>query len=201
VFWQADLLARIVRLTHVHHVADSLVRYEPERWGGAQMGCETPDGFHLIIMCRDGNEHRLLLPGTHPPPTGTPLAAVAALDPWHPERLAATLAFWRFAQNPRVTRVASILPRPSNVRALQSAFMMWALDLKKIGTSDREIARALWGEAPATWSDSALRAQVRRFIQAARRQASGQYRLHLKPRRSLENRPGHPDGGGRFQPG
>jgi hypothetical protein len=60
--------------------------------------------------------------------------------------------------------------------------MIWALDLKHVGATDREIACAVWGEAPAGWSDSALRAQVRRFLKAARQHATGRYTIMLKPK-------------------
>jgi hypothetical protein len=36
--------------------------------------------------------------------------------------------------------------------------MIWALDLKHVGATDREIACAVWGDARKGWSDSALRA-------------------------------------------
>jgi hypothetical protein len=65
---------------------------------------------------------------------------------------------------------------------LQAAFMLWALDLKHVGATDREIACAVWGDAPKGWSDSALRAQVRRFLKAARQNAAERYAIILKPK-------------------
>ncbi len=183
VLWQPERLARLVRLSPTPYATDCLVRFEPDRWGGRQLGRIVPDGYQLVVAPALGIEHHLLLSCAEVPGAGTPLAPVPAFDAWHPERLAATLAFWRFAQYPRVTPGASTrLPRPAS-RALQAAFMLWALDLKHVGATDREIACAVWGDAPSGWSDSALRAQVRRFLKAARQHAADRYAVLLKPKR------------------
>jgi hypothetical protein len=183
ILWQPEKLARLVRLSPTPYSTECLVRFEPGRWGGRQLGRGVSDGYQLVVAPTLGVEHHLLLTCAEPPGTGMPLAPVPDFDAWHPERLAATLAFWRFAQYPRVTQGSSVgLPAPTG-RTLQAAFMIWALDLKHVGATDREIARAVWGDAPAVWSDSALRAQVRRFVKAAREHSARRYSVLLKPKR------------------
>ena len=60
VFWRADVLARHVRLAPAPEglATGSLIRYEPERWGGRQTGRFTPDGYHLIVAPARGIELR-----------------------------------------------------------------------------------------------------------------------------------------------
>jgi hypothetical protein len=183
IFWRADVLSRLVRLAPMRRSLDSLVRFTPERWGGRQRGRATPDGYHLIIAPDPGVTHHLLLPGRGPPAIGTPLVPMPAFDPWHAERVDATLAFWRFAQEPRVSRAPPIVrPKPTR-HTIEAAFMLWALDLKRAGATDREVAIALYRMAPTVWSDTPLRAQVRRLIASAQRVSTSTYRLLLKPRR------------------
>ena len=185
VFWRADALARHVRLTPApESVGDSLVRFEPARWGSRQSGRTTPDGYHLIVSPSGGIEHHLLFTDPDPPPIGTRLMPVPAFDAWHPERLEATLAFWRFAHQPRVSPAPRVKSLPPTVRTLESAFLVWTLDLARYGASDREIALALFGVPPRNWEDSGARSMVRRFIAKAEAYAAGKYRLLLKPRRS-----------------
>jgi hypothetical protein len=104
ILWQPERLARLVRLSPTPYGADCLVRFEPGRWGGRQLGQSVPDGYHMVVAPALGAEHHSLLTCAEPPRVGTPLTPLPAFDAWHPERLAATLAFWRFAQYPRVTR-------------------------------------------------------------------------------------------------
>ncbi|WP_186457175.1 DUF2285 domain-containing protein [Nitrospirillum amazonense] len=140
----------------------------------------TPDGYQLIVSPRPGLAHHLLLPGPAPPAVRAPLAAQPLFDAWHPQRLASTLAFWRYAQNPRVTRAPPMrAPRPTG-RTLESTFMLWALDLAAAGASGREVAAALWGAVPVDWSDSPMRAQVRRLLATGGRLANGGYRALLR---------------------
>jgi hypothetical protein len=183
IFWRVDALSHLVRLVPVPRSRGSLVRFTPDRWGGRQRARATPDGYHLILSPAPGVIHHLLFPGRGPPASGTPLAPVPDLDAWHAERAAATLAFWRFVQEPRVSRAPPIIPPKPTSRSLEAAFMLWALDLKRAGATDREVALALYHAAPTVWSDTPLRAQVRRLIASARRLSKSCYRLLLKPRR------------------
>ena len=184
VFWRTDALARHVRLAAAPEniAANSLVRFEPDRWGGRQAGRSTLDGYHLILAPAIGVEHHLFFTDANLPPVGTPLVPLPNFDAWHPERLEATLAFWRFAQSPRSSPAPRIKsPRPSG-KTLEFAFLAWVLDLKSQGATDRDLAKALFGVAPADWEDGGLRSQVRRFVAKART-FTGQYQLLLKPRR------------------
>ena len=185
VFWRADALARHVRLAPAPEglATGSLIRYEPERWGGRQAGRPTPDGYHLIVAPARGIEHHLIFGDSGPPPYGRALMPLPSFDAWHPERLAATLAFWRFAQNPRSSPAAPVkLPKPS-AKTLEAAFLIWALDLDRAGSSARDIARALFDEAPPDWEDSSARSRARRLLRKAEAMSAGKYRLLLKPRR------------------
>lgn len=185
MFWRADALARHVRLVPAPDsiATDSLVRFEPDRWGGRQAGRSTLDGYHLIVAPAVGVEHHLFFADAHPPSVGTPLVPQPSFDAWHPERLGAALAFWRFAQNPCTSPAPRIKPpRPSGT-TLEFAFLAWTLDLKRQGASDRELAWAVFGEMPADWEDGGFRSQIRRFVRKAQVYTAGQYRLLLKPRR------------------
>ena len=152
-----------------------------ERWGGRQAGRFTPDGYHLIVTPARGIEHHLIFGDSGPPPHGRALMPLPSFDAWHPERLTATLAFWRFAQNPRSSPAAPVkLPKPS-AKTLESAFLIWALDLDRAGSSARDIARALFDEAPPDWEDSSSRSRIRRLLRKAEAMSAGKYRLLLKP--------------------
>jgi len=185
VFWRADALARHVRLAAIPEsmAADSLIRFEPDRWGGGHAGRTTLDGYHLILAPAIGVEHHLFFADAHPPPVGTPLMPLPNFDAWHPERLEATRAFWRFAQDPRSSPAPRIKPPRPNGKALEFAFLAWMLDLKNQGATDRDLAQAMFGVAPTDWEDGGLRSQIRRLIRKARVFTAGQYRLLLKPRR------------------
>ena len=185
MFWRADALARHVRLAAAPDsiATESLVRFEPDRWGGRQAGRSTLDGYHLIMAPAVGVEHHLFFADAHPPPVGTPLMPLPSFDAWHPERLDATLAFWRFAQNPRSSPAPRIRPPRPNGQALEFAFLAWTLDMRRQGATERDLAGTLFGEAPSDWEDSGLRSQVRRFVAKARAFATGQYKKLLKPGR------------------
>ena len=185
MFWRADVLARHVRLAPASDsiAADSLIRFEPDRWGGRQAGCSTLDGYHLILAPAVGVEHHLFFVDPDPLPIGTPLMPQPSFDAWHPERLEATLAFWRFAQNPRSSPAPQVKPPRPTAKTLEHSFLAWLLDLKKEGASDRELAWVLFGEPLADWEDGGTRSQVRRFVAKAKAYAAGQYQLLLKPRR------------------
>ena len=162
---------------------DSLVRFEPDRWGGRQAGRSTLDGYHLIMAPAVAVEHHLFFADAHPPPVGTPLMPLPSFDAWHPERLDATLAFWRFAQNPRSSPAPRVKPPRPNGKTLEFAFLAWTLDLKRQSATDHELAEALFGEAPSDWEDSGLRSQVRRLVAKARAYGTIGYRQLLMPRR------------------
>ena len=185
MFWRADALARLVRLAPAPEglAADSLIRYEPERWGGRQAGWSTPDGYHLILAPAPGIEHHLIFSDTDPPRPGTALMSLPSFDAWHPERLAATLAFWRFAQHPRSSPAVRVkIPKPS-AKSLEAAFLVWTLDLESGGTSAREITRALFDEISPDWEDSSTRSRVRRLLRKAKAMSASGYRRLLKPAR------------------
>ena len=185
VYWRADALARHVRLAAAPDsiATESLVRFEPDRWGGRQAGRSTLDGYHLILAPAIGVEHHLFFADADPPSIGTPLMPQPSFDAWHPERLEATLAFWRFAQNPRSSPAPRVKPPRPSGKTLEFAFLAWALDLKRQGATDHELTRALFGEMPFDWEDSGLRSQVRRLVAKARAYATGGYRRLLMPRR------------------
>jgi hypothetical protein len=145
VFWLADALARHVRLAAAPDciATESLVRFEPDRWGGRQAGCSTPDGYHLIVAPAIGVEHHLFFVDADPPPVGTPLTPQPSFDAWHPERLEATQAFWRFAQNPRSSPALRVKPPRPSGKTLEFAFLAWVLDLKRQGATDRDLAKAI----------------------------------------------------------
>ena len=184
MFWRADALARHVRLVPAPDsiATDSLVRFEPDRWGGRQRGCATLDGYHLIVAPAIGVEHHLFFADAHPPPVGTSLMPQPSFDAWHPERLGATLAFWRFAQNPCTSPAPRIKPPRPTAKTLEFAFLAWVLELKRQGATDRDLAKALFGVAPGDWEDGGFRSQIRRFVAKARTFTAGQYQLLLKPR-------------------
>jgi hypothetical protein len=183
VFWRADALARHVRLTAAPDglSRDDLVHFEPKHWGGRQAGRSTPDGYHLIVAPACGVEHHLFFTDSDPPPIGTELIPLPAFDAWHPERLEATHAFWRFAQHPRVSPAPRVKATKPSPKTLETAFLIWALDLKKAGASTRHIAQALFSDAPKGWEDSTVRSVVRRFIARAESYSTGKYRSLLKP--------------------
>jgi len=66
---------------------------------------------------------------------------------------------------------------------LDAAFLIWALDLDRAGSSARDIARALFDEAPPDWEDSSSRSRIRRLLGKAEAMSVGKYHLLLKPRR------------------
>jgi hypothetical protein len=185
VFWRADALARFVRLAPVPEslAADSLIRYEPERWGRRQAGRSTLDGYQLILAPIPGIEHHLIFSDPDPPRPGTALMPLPSFDVWHPERLAATLAFWRFAQHPRSSPAAPVKSPKPTAKSLEAAFLVWTFDLERSGASSREIAWALFGEAPPGWEDSSGRSRVRRLLRKAKAMSSNGYRRLLKPPR------------------
>lgn len=184
VFWRADAFARWVRLAPAPRDAATLVKFEPRRWGGQQSGLTTTDGYHLIVRPPRGIEHHLFFADPDPPAVGTALVPSPPFDAWHPERLEAALAFWRFAHRPRrspAPRVPLLRPGP---KSLEIAFLIWTLDLNLEGASDREIAEVLFGRAPRNWEDSGFRSLVRRFIAKSRLYGAERWRSLLKPDRS-----------------
>jgi len=185
VFWRADSLARLVRLAPASEAlaAGSLIRYEPERWSSRQAGRPTPDGYHQILAPAPGIEHHLIFSDPNPPLPGTVLMPVPSFDAWHPERLAATFAFWRLAQNPRSSPAVPVRMRKPTGKSLEMAFLTWTLDLQRTGSSVREIARAVFDEAPPDWADSSSRSRVRRLLRKAKTMSAGGYRRLLKPPR------------------
>jgi hypothetical protein len=150
---------------------------------GQRAGRSTSDGYHLIVVPAPGVEHHLFFADADPPPVGTPLVPLPGFDAWHPERLDATQAFWRFAQNPRSSPATRMKPPRLTPKTLELTFLTCVLDLKNQGGSDRELAWALFGEITTDWEDGGFRSQVRRFVAKAKAYAAGQYRLLLKPRR------------------
>lgn len=185
MFWRADILARSVHLAPAPEGAavESLVRFEPERWDGRQAGFSTPDGYHMIVAPPRGIEHHLFFADPDPPAIGTKLISAVPFDAWHPDRLEATLSFWRFAHRPRMSPAPRVPVPRANRKTLEAAFLLWALDLYRAGASEREIAEALFGHAPPNWEDTGLRSSVRRFIAKSRRYSTDKWRSLLKPHR------------------
>jgi hypothetical protein len=184
--WRADTLVHCVQLRPAGSET-SLIRFRPDRWGGRQRSLVDVNLCQFIVSPRPGVVHYLTLPAPNPP-VGMPLSPIVAFDFWHPERAEATLAFWRFAQSPRVTRAPSVPAVRTRRRGTEAAFLAWALDIKQAGGSDRDVARALFGPPPRDWADSARRAQIRSLLKAARQLATSTYRDLLKPRRSVPPR-------------
>ncbi|MCW8308059.1 DUF2285 domain-containing protein [Acidiphilium sp. PA] len=187
LFWTAEAIARAVhvRVGHDESIGNSLVRFDPDKWGAHYAGRPTADGYHLVVAPSSSVRHHLIFQSRDPPPVSAPLTPVVLWDAWHPERLEAAQAFWRFAAHPRV-RLPSSLPRPKpHPRGLKIAYMAWALDLAGTGASERDTHRALLGEPPAAWEDSGARSRVRTLVATARRWRDGAAFKLLKPLRPI----------------
>ncbi len=188
LFWTADASARIVRAHIAPTGADAtpLVRFEPDRWGAPFAARATPDGYHLIVAPNAGTRHHLLLPGPDPPAFGAALTPLIPWDAWHPERLEAARAFWKFAARPRVSPAPRTPPPRPHPHGLKIAYMAWALDLAAVGASERDIHRTVIGEPPAAWEDSGERRRIRTLLATARRWRDGAaFQLLRPPRRAL----------------
>lgn len=60
--------------------------------------------------------------------------------------------------------------------------MLWALDLRRVGMSRREIARIMLGVKPGPdWAETDARSWVRRLLRDAERLVGGGYRDLLRP--------------------
>ena len=132
-------------------------------------------GVHMIVAL-PGDEFRLWLPGPDPPAIGTPLAAAIDLGAQMPERAAAAERFWRAMTGlpPRPT-LFPLAPQPR-----RHAMMLWALDLRAVGRSQRAIARTMLDLIPQPdWADAAERSLIRRLLRDADRLAEGGYRKLL----------------------
>ncbi|MEE3502977.1 DNA -binding domain-containing protein [Acidiphilium acidophilum] len=187
LFCTAEAIARAVhvRVGHDESIGNSLVRFDPDKWGAHYAGRPTADGYHLVVAPSSSVRHHLIFQSRDPPPVNAPLTPVVPWDAWHPERLEAAQAFWRFATPPRV-RPTSSIPRPkAHPRGLKIAYMAWALDLVGTGASERDTHRALLGEPPAAWEDSGARSRVRTLVAAARRWRDGAAFRLLKPVRPI----------------
>ncbi|MBS3025028.1 DNA -binding domain-containing protein [Acidiphilium multivorum] len=185
LFWSAEATARVV---HVRIGTDgttgpTLVRYDPEGWSARDIGRSTPDGYHLVVAPSSGARHHLIFQSRDPPPANVPLTPIIPWDAWHPERLEAARAFWKFAARPRLSTASSIPEPKAHPRGLKIAYMTWALDLGATGASERDIHRAVLGEPPAAWEDSGARSRMRTLVATARRWCDGAaFRLLKAPR-------------------
>ena len=138
-------------------------------------------GVHIIVAT-PGDEFRLWLPGKEPPKIGTPLAAAIDLDAHTAERAAAAQRFWRAISG--LPAQSGLLPEVPLRR--RHAMMLWALDLKRAGQTQRDIARMLLDAAARRdWADAAERSQVRRLLRDADRLARGGYLNLLRPPKRL----------------
>jgi hypothetical protein len=138
------------------------------------------DGAVHMILALPGDEFRLWLPGSDPPAIGTPLAAAVDLGAQVTERAAAAERFWRAMTGlpPRPT-LFPLAPQPR-----RHAMMLWALDLRAAGQSQRTIARTMLDLVPrADWADAAERSLIRRLLRDADRLAEGGYLKLLQPPR------------------
>ena len=187
LFWIAEATARVVhvRVGTDETIGESLVRFDPDNWGAHYTGRPTPDGYHLVVAPSASVRHHLIFQSRDPPPADASLTPVVPWDAWHPERLEAAHAFWRFAARPRVPAASSTTRPKPHPRGLKIAYMAWALDLTITGASERDIHRALLGEPPAAWEDSGARSRVRTLVATARRWRDGAAFTLLKPPRPI----------------
>jgi hypothetical protein len=95
------------------------------------------------------------------------------------ERAAATVDLAEAIAGPPTPATAGGITRPMLVHMRT----IHALDAKRAGASDREIAELVLGqtETDVSWNDSAARAQVRYLLRAGRRLRDGGYRTLLHP--------------------
>jgi hypothetical protein len=138
------------------------------------------DGGVHMILALPGDEFRLWLPGPDPPEIGTPLAAALDLGAQMTERAAAAERFWRAMTGlPPRPALLPLAPQPR-----RHAMMLWALDLRAAGRSQRAIARTMLDLIPRPdWADAAERSLVRRLLRDADRLAEGGYLNLLRPPR------------------
>jgi hypothetical protein len=187
LFWQAELLTDLVRLTLAPANANSQLRFEPRRWAGQQATLTTNEGLHLILRVRRNTQYRLLLPGPDPPPDGSLLAIV--IEPnrfWH-SRLAAAERFLALTAHPPPPFRSPRLPLISSEEIAHRTYVLWAIDLEQAGASEHWIGALLFGTrvSSAVWSNHADRSELRRLLRAGRSFVSGGYRelLHVRPPR------------------
>ena len=123
------------------------------------------------------------------PPLGTVLGFYVHPDVFGHERAEAALRFWRLAADPPVSRTPPPpLDWPLRDRS-RLALMLWALDLQRLGTSRREIARIMLGAEPgADWAESDARSWVRRLLRDAQKLVDGGYRDLLRPLKRRQGR-------------
>ena len=156
------------------------LRFDPWNWPGHKSALTCEDGLHFVLKLAGGIEHRLLLPGTEPPPDGMPLRILFDPDPHWSLRVAATERFLVFAA-PKIGIRRKPPPRSSAEERERHAHMLWALDLAQAGASEHEIGRAVLGTASsgAAWSNDPDRSELRRLLAAARGFVRGGYRTLL----------------------
>ena len=187
LFWSEEATARLVhvRVGTDGMIGKSLVRFEPDCWRARHIGRPTPDGYHLVVAPSSGVRHHLIFQSRDPPPPNAPLTPIIPWDAWHPERLEAARAFWKFAARSRVPAASSIPTPKPHPRGLKIAYMAWALDLAAAGASERDIFRAVLGEPPSAWEDSGARSRVRTLVTTTRRWRDGAAFRLLKPPRPI----------------
>jgi hypothetical protein len=163
----------VVRLVPAAPNSNAL-RFDPLSWPGRKAMLIAEGSVHMIITLPVG-EIRLWLPGPEPPPVGTPLAAALDLDAQVAERSAAAERFWRMVAGlPPRSSLQQVVPQPQ-----RHGMMLWGLDLRAAGQSQRAIARTMLNVGELSdWADAAERSNVRRVLRDANRLVSGGY-LHL----------------------
>jgi hypothetical protein len=170
-------LSDVVRLTPAATTSD--ITFDPLSWPGRKSMLLAEGGVHMILAL-PGDEFRLWLPGPDPPAVGTPLAAAVDFGVQMTERTAAAERFWRAMTGlpPRPT-LFPLAPQPR-----RHAMVLWALDLRRAGQSQRAIARTMLNLIPQPeWADAAERSQIRRLLRDGDRLAEGGYLKLLQPPR------------------
>jgi hypothetical protein len=142
------------------------------------------DGEHWIVADADGRFPLLLMGGFE---IDTPVASVSPFDPNFVARADPALRLWRLLTGQRSSRPADHLTR---LQRQQLLFALRALDGHLAGSTYREIAEVLFGEArvPAgpSWKTHDLRGRTIRLVRMGLQLMRGGYLdllRYARPRR------------------